>query len=270
MRRTAGVLLTTLLFTAIGAGPAAGGKSESATVTVLHALPGFVADVYVNGQLTLDGFQPETATDPLSLPAGSYEIEVRDVGAAADSEPVLAWSGAIEGGQNLSIIARLTEEGQPELAIFENDVSSVSPGKSRLVVRHAAGAPTFRVFVDDRAKFDSLASGGEAAAQFRAGNHSIEFMLETSSDSVLGPADLRLSEGTAQIVYAVGSLEGESLDVMIQTISGLASSPSGVLTGDGGSAGTPHFPLWAVAVMAVLAMSAAWSIGSLVRQRRTS
>lgn len=71
------------------------------TVTVLHALPGFTADVYVNGKLTLSGFEPETATDPLELPPGRYRIAIRDVGAAPTSEPALAGTVTLKAGENL-------------------------------------------------------------------------------------------------------------------------------------------------------------------------
>ena len=48
--------------------------SHLGTVYVVHGVPGLTVDVYVNGDLTLPGFEPETIAGPLSLPEGDYNI----------------------------------------------------------------------------------------------------------------------------------------------------------------------------------------------------
>src|SRR5438093_3900940 len=111
----------------LGTAPGAQANPVTATVTVLHALPGFTADVYVNGKLTLSGFKPETATDPLALPPGRYKIDIRDVGAEPTAKPVLSGAVTLTAGQNLSIIAGLTAQGDPELNVFQNDLTRVPP-----------------------------------------------------------------------------------------------------------------------------------------------
>src|SRR5687768_6302297 len=59
------------------------------SVTIVHGLPRFTADVYVNGELLLSGFKAESTTDPLTLTEGEYDVAIRDVGSPADSEPAL-------------------------------------------------------------------------------------------------------------------------------------------------------------------------------------
>src|SRR5713101_4733353 len=54
----------------------ASGTASNASITVLHGLPQFTADVYVNGKLLLDGFKPESVTQPISVPAGTYHIAI--------------------------------------------------------------------------------------------------------------------------------------------------------------------------------------------------
>ena len=66
---TAGFL--TLL--ALPATPAVA-QASTGTVTVVHGVPDLVVDVYVNGDLTLEDFAPNTVTDPLTLPAGNYDL----------------------------------------------------------------------------------------------------------------------------------------------------------------------------------------------------
>ena len=39
-------------------------------------MPGLTVDVYVNGDLTLEDFAPDTVTDELELPAGDYDIAI--------------------------------------------------------------------------------------------------------------------------------------------------------------------------------------------------
>jgi hypothetical protein len=73
-----------------------------------------------------------------------------------------------------------------------------------------------------------------------------DVVLAGTDTVAIGPADLDLSEGTATIVYAIGSAEDKSLDVVAQTITGLHSAPGGVPSGDGGQAGTGVGTWWYV------------------------
>lgn len=57
---------------------------------------------------------------------------------------------------------------------------------------------------------------------------------------------LTLKEGTATIVYAIGSAEDKNLSLVAQTISGLHSAPGDVPSGDGGAAGTGLQTWWYV------------------------
>ncbi len=247
-----------LLFVVVAA-PAWGAQtSASATVTVLHALPGFTADVYVNGELTLNGFEPETATDPLSLPPGEYSIDIRDVGAPADSEPALSGTVTIKAGQDLSIIAGLDGQGQPVLNVFQNDLSPVSVGKARLIVRHVADAPGLDVLLDEAPVVKDLENGQSRATQLAEGSHDLTIAMAGGSTALAGPMDVQFAEGTDKIVYAIGSSQGDTFDLMVQTVADVSSAPPGVPTGDGGWAAPSAIPSWAwpVLVSAALALVA--------------
>ena len=73
-----------------GALPAS--AADTAEVFVVHGIPGLPVDVYVNGALTLDNFQPETVAGPLDLPAGSYDVAITAADAADDSSPLFTGS----------------------------------------------------------------------------------------------------------------------------------------------------------------------------------
>ncbi len=68
--------------------------------------------------------------------------------------------------------------------------------------------------------------------------------------------DIDLEEGVARIVYVIGGPVGSgSVELMVQSVRGLRSAPSGVLTGDGGLGAEPLFPRWAFAVMVVAGLT---------------
>jgi len=241
-------------------------RPATTTVTVLHALPGFTADVYVNGKLTLSGFKPETATDPLELPPGRYRIAIRDVGAAPTSEPALAGTVTLKAGENLSIIAGLTVDGDPQLNVFRNALTPVPPGRARLIVRNVADVASIGVRLDGKRVFGSVPHGDQQKAQLEPGGpHQLEATV--SGDVAIGAEDLMLQEGTVGIVYAVGSARKGTLDFMFQTIRELQSSPTSVLTGDGGLATSPAFPVWALATMTLAALG--FGVATVLGRRRS-
>jgi Domain of unknown function (DUF4397) len=237
VKRVRIMLAAAVLLVAALAAPAA--AQEAGTVTVVHGVPGLTVDVYVNGDATLEGFEPGTVTDPLELPAGTYDIEIYPAGADASSEdPAISGSVDLPAGANASLVAHLGESGEPTLTPFVNDTSEVAAGEARLTVRHTAAAPAVDVLAGDAPVFEGLTNPNEASASVPAGTVSAAVALAGTTDPVLGPAELTLEEGTSTIVYAIGSAEEGSLDLLVQSISGLHSAPSGVDSGTGGQADT--------------------------------
>lgn len=214
----------------------ASASSHTGTVTVVHGVPGLTVDVYVNGDLTLESFEPGSVTDPLELEEGTYDIEIRAAGEPADSEPAIAGSADVQAGVNASIVAHLTEDGTPSLAVFGNDVTTIDAGESRLTVRHAAAAPAVDVWIDGEVAIDNFLNGDEASLEVPADTYNVAVSATGDDEPVLGPADFDLSEGTSYIVYAIGSLDDGSLDLLVQTISGLHDAPTSVPAGTGSTA----------------------------------
>jgi hypothetical protein len=242
------MLLAALVFL-VGMTSVTSAASRQASVTIIHGLPGFTADVYLNGDLLLDGFKPTSTAGPLQLDPGSYEVGIREVGAPADSPPVLSGTLRLSSRSNISIVAHLTRSGDPTLGVFHNTFEHVSPGRSLLYVRNVAAVPPLSVRLDDRLVKSGLREGGEWSVATAPGRHMIAFGSGAANDVLIPPTDIHLDEGVAQIVYVVGSAKADNLDLMLQTVRGVRSAPSGVLTGDGGLGAEPGFPPWAVAVM---------------------
>jgi hypothetical protein len=162
----------------------------------------------------------------------------------------------VPAGANATVVAHLDADGNPVLTPFVNDVSATAAGEARLVVRHTAAAPPVDVRADGEVLFPDLANPDEASGDVPAGSYSADVTLAGEDAAVLGPADVQLSEGTATIVYAWGSAEEGNLDLAVQTIDGLHSSPSGVPGGETGAAAAGDgAPLWALGLGAASLMA---------------
>ncbi|WP_336033838.1 DUF4397 domain-containing protein [Geodermatophilus sp. FMUSA9-8] len=245
---------------ALGVAPA---SAADATVSVLHAVPDTPVDVYANGERLIDDFQPGTLTDPLSLPAGSYDLALFPADAPDGSgTPLLSANDvAVPSGANATVVAHLTAEGQPALTPFVNDVSEVAAGQGRVTVRHTAAAPAVDVRAGGQVIVPNLANPNEASLEVPAGTVSADVVLAGTSTVAIGPADLEVAEGATTIVYAWGSEEA-GYELAVQTIGGGHSSPSGVPGGSAGLADDEGLPV------PLLGLSALGLVGAGLAARR--
>ncbi|WP_409332771.1 DUF4397 domain-containing protein [Trujillonella humicola] len=226
----------------LGATPA-GADEGTATVSVLHGVPDTPVDVYANGERLIDDFQPGTLTDPLQLPAGSYDLALFPADAPDGSgEPLLAADGvAVPAGANATVVAHLDANGAPALTPFVNDTSAVPAGQARVTVRHTAAAPAVDVRAGGQVVAPGLTNPNEATLEVPAGTISADVVVAGTDTVAIGPADLTLTEGATTIVYAWGSEEA-GYELAVQTISGSHSAPSGVPGGSAGLADEGGFP----------------------------
>ena len=252
MKRTiaAAGAATVLALMATPVVPAAAADGD-ATVSVLHAVPGLVVDVYANGEELIPDFEPGTLTDPLSLPAGTYDLAVYADGDTPDTaDPAIEKDGVeVPAGVNATVVANLDADGNPALNVFVNDTSATGAGNARLTVRHTAAAPAVDIRADGSVLVESLTNPDEAVAEVPAGGYSADVVLAGTDTVAIGPADVSLGEGTNTIVYAWGSAADENLDLAVQTIDGLHSSPGGIPGGQAGlAAESGSVPLWALSL----------------------
>ncbi len=223
--------------------------ADNATVSVLHAVPGLTVDVYANGDELIPDFEPGTLTDPLSLPAGTYDLAVYADGDSPDTaDPAIEAQGVeVPGGVNATIVANLDADGKPALNVFVNDMSATAAGEARLTVRHTAAAPAVDIRADGNVLFDGVTNPKEATADVAAGSYSADVVLAGTDTVAIGPADVALGEGANTIVYAWGSAADNNLKLAVQTIDGLHSAPAGVPGGELGLASeSGAVPSWAI------------------------
>ncbi|MFB4350604.1 DUF4397 domain-containing protein [Microbacterium sp. CR_7] len=238
MRRTTAAGLVVGALIALGSAlPASAATQSTAQLSVLHAIPDTPVDVYVNGERTLDDFQPGTLAGPLSLPAGNYEVALTAPDAADASAPILGPATvSLAAGGDYTAVAHLTEAGEPGLNVFTNDISTTAPGQGRLTVRHVAAAPAVDVLASGSPVISGLTNPNEQTLDLPAGTVSAAVALAGTTDPVLGPQDVAVQDGALTVLYAWGSAEEGNLAIAAQTITGLHSNPDGVPSGTAGYA----------------------------------
>jgi hypothetical protein len=248
----AGSVAGTIAALALSATPAAAISPTTADLYVLHAVPATPVDVYVNGTLTLDDFQPGALAGPLDLPAGSYSVAITAANAPDASAPVIGPVDlTLAAGSSYTAVAHLDPAGAPTATLFTNDISTTAPGQGRLTVRHVAAAPAVDILAGGTAVVTALANPAEAKLDLAAGTVSAAVAATGTTQPVIGPADVAIADGVNTIVYAWGSLEAGTLALATQTIGGLHSAPNGVPAGEAGlAADMDTAPLvWSIAGM---------------------
>ena len=276
--RTRPITTAVALAATAGLAIAAAAPATAATdakLSVLHGVPGLTVDVYVNGTLTLDDFEPGDLAGPLDLPAGTYSVAITASDAADASSPVL---GPIDlplaAGGNYTAVAHLDAAGDPTATLFTNDISQTAAGQGRLTVRHVAAAPAVDVLAGGSPVITNLSNPDEQVLNLPAGTVSAAVAATGTTEPVLGPTDVTISEGVNTIVYAWGSLEGDSLAIAAQTIEGLHSAPAGVPSGELGLASTDagagsSATAWLIAAMAGVGVAALAGLGAARRRTVT-
>jgi hypothetical protein len=206
--------------------------SPAARIHLLHGIPGVTVDVYSGDDAVIENFE-FGATNDLSALAGQTVSDLQVRVSGSGDVAIDAGDVQLPASGNHTVIAHLDAEGQPALAVFTNNTSPTAAGQGRVTVRHAAAAPAVDVLAGGQPAFTNLASGQEGSADLPAGTVSASVVPTGASEPVvLGPTDLAIEDGTALIVYAVGSLENQTMNVLTERITGLSTAPTAVNTGN--------------------------------------
>lgn len=261
-----GAAVTLALASALTFAPDAHAADE-ATVSVLHGVPGATVDVWANNKPLLKNFKPGTLTDPLTLPAGEYDLKIVAAGDPATAKAIVeAADVTVPAGADVTVAAHLGADGAPALTPFVNDTSATPSGQGRLTVRHIAAAPAVDVRAGGDVAFSGLTNPKQVEASLPAGTISADVVLAGTDQVVLGPADVQLKPGVNTIVYAWGSAEDDNLDLAVQTVRAGGGAPGGVPAGDGGQSAAAASAR--VAAVAVGGATLAGGAALLVLRRR--
>jgi len=225
MKRT---IVGTLAVVGIALAPAVA-VAQNASVYAVHGIPGqalglpqeLPVDVSVQGVgciAALNGFTFGEIRGPLSLPAGTYVLEVRPANSVAPcaNAPVLTSAPVnVMGGRNYSVVAHLTEAGAPAISAYVNDVSRTEPGKGRVLVHHTAAAPAVDITLargagnGPAAALEGVANPAQGAVQLRPGDYQLSIAASASPNQPVYTATASIAPFTTTLVYAIGSLSYE-------------------------------------------------------------
>jgi hypothetical protein len=199
----------TLLATPAAAGP-------TATVNVVHGIPGVKVAVCVDGAKVVDDYSYRSKIVGAALPAGTRMVKLVAAGKDCDSSAILKKSFMLEAGGNYTIVANLNADGEPNLRAFANRVSPTGHGEARLTVRHTAAAPAVNVWADGGVLIggDDFTWGSKATVMVPADTYTVKVTLPGKTAPVIGPRDLKLSAGKAYQVFAVGAAGSYSFVVI--------------------------------------------------------
>ncbi|MGY3317266.1 DUF4397 domain-containing protein [Arthrobacter sp. TE12232] len=190
----------------------------TARLSVLHGVPGLTVDVWVDGKLTLDNFTPGTLAGPLNVPDGDHKIAITGADATSADNPVIGpVTVDLEAGRDYTAVAHLAADGTPTATLFTNDTSTSPDGKGKLTVRHVAAAPAVDVLAGGTVVIEGLTNPHQKTLTLKAGTVSASVAAEGTTAPLIGPADVKVTEGKNTIVYAWGSL-ADNLDVAVQVV----------------------------------------------------
>ena len=212
--------------------PTFAGETD-ATVYVGHGI--FGGDLDLDDDLPVDievvdvgcilpDFRFGDFAGPLTLPAGTYEINIRLSDGACGGDVAIPASVPINMMENVTILAHLDANGAPTASKFGNNVSASATGNGRISAHHAAAAPAVDVWArmagsgSPAPVFTNVINGQQGAADIPAGKWSAALRPAGDTPRVLGPARVGVQDRALVNVYAVGSLSTGSLTFLVQRL----------------------------------------------------
>jgi len=230
-------LLALVAVAVLAAGSTAASADSTASVFVVQGLPDQSVSIAVDGRVVAEEVDGATLAGPFELEAGEHVLDVRSASGSLVTSTV-----RVGPGQSTDVVVHLpaTSGGDPVVTTFDNDISAVPQGKSRLVVTHTAAVPPADIVVDGEVLFANVANGESLDAVVPAGTYSVS-VVPTGQEgpAVLGPLDLAVAGRSLNRVYAVGDPASDDMRVVVHAVAvaGAGSdAPTRVETGSGGQA----------------------------------
>ena len=205
----------------------AASANDNANLWVIHGIPGkdlkldprLPVDIKVNGKGTLAGFTFGKIAGPLSVPPGSYKIEIAPANKTKpySEKPIIVATIKLGLKENAVAIAHLDAKGGATASKFTQDFSRTKWLNTRVIAHHTANAPAVDVKLKRlgwwRGKelaFENVTNGGQAAVEIFTGFWAVGVFPAGKPMPVLqvkGPAIPRFTYS----IFVVGSLENETL-----------------------------------------------------------
>ena len=268
----AGVLLAAPLVAPVSA-LATGTPALSGTgvITLIHAVPGLVADVSVDGKTVLTGFTASRVTDPVTLSAGKHTVMLKADNGPDAGKTVLTATLDITAGSTSTAVVGLTPAGSAKAFVFPEMPIAVPIGKAAVVIRQVAATGPVRLVVDGATlPIGSLTSGISDTADAAPGTHQV-VVQSTAGQTVLSAQPATLEANRVTTLYLIGSQQGKSLAWVATTrLASSLTSLSAIPTGDGSTAEAAMTQRADVPLGAAAGIAAGMGAGAyLISRKRT-
>lgn len=252
--RLAGMLAGTALVAALAVPVAA---ADDAMVRVVHASPDAPnVDVWVDGETVLTNVPFTAVSDYLSLPAGTYNIQVTATG---DTTPVIEADLALEAGTAYTVAA-YGKLADISAAVFTDD-TTVANGQAKLRAIHLS--PSAPADVDIAVQAGDVVVPGLAYPEasgyltLDAGDYPLEIRAAGDTAAAL-QFDVTLAANTNSSAFAMDAEDGVQVIAVVDA-SGTAmpdtalAAPAQAATGTTVLAGTALLGLAVLGAIRVLA-----------------
>jgi hypothetical protein len=271
------VLMGVAVIAAMTCIPQTASAQDSADLTLVHGIPGTTVDLTVDGTVVIPDFVPGSLANISSF-AGQTLRNVTVTDSATDAVvigPVA--SLVVPASGNHSFVAHLDADGTAVLSTFENNTETTSTGQASLTLRHTAEAAAVDLIIGDQRPIEGATNGQSAEIELAAGALTDAQIAPTGGVAIAQIATLDLAANTNTIVYAVGSVDDDTLDFVVQivdfavattttTIAGSSTTTSVVPTGV--NTGSPIGGTSSTTLVVVALGGLALAGGAMVARRR--
>jgi len=273
MKRKLTVAFAAAALAVVPATAAMADAHENAELVIVHGIPDFPADIFVDYL----GFQTDANFEDTfveEFPAGSYDIGIASAGNGADAAELLA-TVELVAGASYSVIAHLTEDGEPTLALEANTTDE----GAGIQVFHMAAFGAVDILPTDATGLEGVTNGQTAfVATGPADVEGVGVAAAGEEEAAIDLGTVTVPEDTSVLAYAIG--DEDTLTVVTETISTDAEeapeeeadpeeevdAPDEVPAGSGGLAAT-GLPVWVAGLMALGALGLAVPAIATARRR---
>lgn len=198
--------------------PQIASAQESADLTLVHGIPGTTVDLTVDGTVVIDGFVPGSLANISSFAGETLQnVTVTDDATGTVVIGPVASLVVPDSGSH-SIVAHLDADGTAVLSTFENNTEDTATGEARLTLRHTAEAAALDLIIGDQRPIVAATNGQSAELELAAGALTDAQIAPTGDVAIAEIATLDLAANTNTIVYAVGSVDDDTLDFVVQIV----------------------------------------------------
>ncbi len=190
---------------------------DTANVRVGHFSPDAPAvDVYVDGEVAVEGLEYPGVTEFLELPAGSYEIAVAPAGTSVDEAVIGPADFVFDADTHTTVAAVGTIENESlDVTVFTESTDDIAEGNARATFLHAvADGPIVDVYGSDillvqSLRFPDATADGAFTRELPAGLYNFEITLAENPTGLLADTgeDIRMAEGEQYLIAAIGTVD---------------------------------------------------------------